>query len=420
MKLKVGLFQFDPSHLQPEKNFQVVKDAIKRAERKGVRLLVLPELWTCGLLETSEQAKQQALSSRPILNEVRSLCNKNHVFVAGTMPEKDGPVFNTLYITGPENFFQKYRKIHLFPLLNEEKIFAPGEQARDIWISINGQEVGLGCLICFDLRFSELARYLAFKGVDIIICSAMWPKARQEHFMAFLKTRAMENQCFLMAANACGTISGVQFAGCSSIIAPNGQILASCTSDPAMVIQDIEIERIQKTRASFFTARPPSKWAFHHEDKIMGIDELRIVSARRKRAGQKMVFTNGCFDILHAGHISYLRKARLLGDYLIVGLNSDLSVRAIKGKHRPINPEGHRAALLSGLSFVDYVVIFQEETPEKLIERLLPDILVKGADWDIDKIVGADFVRSMGGRVERVEFEVNTSTTSIIKKIKND
>ncbi|MCS6997795.1 MAG: D-glycero-beta-D-manno-heptose 1-phosphate adenylyltransferase [Aquificaceae bacterium] len=135
------------------------------------------------------------------------------------------------------------------------------------------------------------------------------------------------------------------------------------------------------------------------------------------RENSKIVFTNGCFDLLHAGHAHYLKKAKELGDLLVVGLNSDESVRRIKGRRRPILPQSLRAYLLDSLKPVDYVVIFEEDTPEKLIKAVRPHVLVKGADWEVEKIVGADFVLSYGGEVRRVEFEFDLSTSKIIDRI---
>ncbi len=140
-----------------------------------------------------------------------------------------------------------------------------------------------------------------------------------------------------------------------------------------------------------------------------------LKTARKKR--KKVVFTNGCFDIIHAGHVRYLKKARSLGDMLVVGLNSDSSVKAIKGESRPIVPQNERAEVLSALSSVDRVVIFNETTPEKLIKAIRPDILAKGADWAAKDIVGADIVRENGGKVSRITLVKGRSTTNIIKKI---
>ncbi|WP_340690015.1 D-glycero-beta-D-manno-heptose 1-phosphate adenylyltransferase [Hydrogenobacter thermophilus] len=152
---------------------------------------------------------------------------------------------------------------------------------------------------------------------------------------------------------------------------------------------------------------------------IIELEELLKVLKEEREKGKKVVFTNGCFDILHAGHAHYLKKARELGDILVVGLNSDASVRRIKGEKRPIIPQEMRAYLLDSLKGVDYVVIFEEDTPERLIELIKPDVLVKGSDWDLKDIVGADMVLSYGGKVERISFEFNISTSAIIERIIN-
>jgi rfaE bifunctional protein nucleotidyltransferase chain/domain len=145
--------------------------------------------------------------------------------------------------------------------------------------------------------------------------------------------------------------------------------------------------------------------------------EIKKICLRLKGEGKKIVFTNGCFDILHAGHIDYLTKAKALGDILIVGVNSDKSVREIKGGNRPIVPEQERALIISNLKPVDYVTLFDEPTPKELIEFLIPDILVKGADWDMDKIVGKDIVEANGGKVLTIIFVNDQSTSKIIQTI---
>ena len=131
---------------------------------------------------------------------------------------------------------------------------------------------------------------------------------------------------------------------------------------------------------------------------------------------QNVVFTNGCFDIIHAGHIDYLSKARNLGDVLVVGLNSDESVRRLKGPQRPINDVDARSKVLASLFFVDYVIVFEEDTPLNLIKSVRPDILVKGGDYTRDMVVGADFVESYGGKVVILPFLKGYSTTSILNK----
>lgn len=143
------------------------------------------------------------------------------------------------------------------------------------------------------------------------------------------------------------------------------------------------------------------------------ISILRIA----RRQGKQIVFTNGCFDLLHIGHIRYLQKARSLGDLLVVGVNGDGSVRRQKGSNRPIVPEMERAEVLASLACVNYVVLFGEETPLRLIETLGPDILVKGEDWAPDEIVGRDTVKKNGGRVARIRLVPGASTTQIVRRI---
>lgn len=151
--------------------------------------------------------------------------------------------------------------------------------------------------------------------------------------------------------------------------------------------------------------------------KIINPAKLANILRRLKAAGKKIVFTNGCFDILHVGHVTYLEKARSLGDVLVVGLNSDCSVKEIKGNDRPINSQKDRAKVLAGLSSVDYITIFDEPTPEELIKELEPGLLVKGGDWGMNDIIGGSFVRSIGGKVVTVPFVNGYSTTSVIKKM---
>lgn len=134
------------------------------------------------------------------------------------------------------------------------------------------------------------------------------------------------------------------------------------------------------------------------------------------RKGKKVVFTNGCFDLLHVGHIRYLQEAKQQGDLLVVAVNSDRSVKQLKGPTRPIQTENDRAEILAALGCVDCVLIFDEETPEKMIHEVRPDILVKGGDWKIDQIVGGEFVQSYGGQVLSLSFVNGKSTTSLIEK----
>ncbi len=152
--------------------------------------------------------------------------------------------------------------------------------------------------------------------------------------------------------------------------------------------------------------------------KIKTLPALKKILKTVRRRNKKIVFTNGCFDLLHRGHVEYLKKSRSLGDILVVALNSDSSVRRLKGKNRPVTPQDDRANILAGLEPVDFVIIFREDTPLNLIKALKPDILVKGADWDKNKIAGKEIVESYGGRVEAVPYLRGYSTTSLLNKLK--
>ncbi|HQR34126.1 MAG TPA: D-glycero-beta-D-manno-heptose 1-phosphate adenylyltransferase [Blastocatellia bacterium] len=151
--------------------------------------------------------------------------------------------------------------------------------------------------------------------------------------------------------------------------------------------------------------------------KILSLNQLRIERELLRQAGKNVVFTNGCFDLLHPGHVRYLQQARALGDALIVALNSDRSVRELKGDKRPILTEAERSEVMAALACVDFVTVFDEPTPREIISALLPDILVKGGDWGIDSIIGREEVEAAGGKVMSLAFVDGCSTSDVIDRI---
>ena len=153
-------------------------------------------------------------------------------------------------------------------------------------------------------------------------------------------------------------------------------------------------------------------------NKLKTLPEL-IKALKKSRGKKDIIFTNGCFDILHVGHVAYLQRARSMGDILVVGLNSDSSVRKLKGKKRPVNSQKNRAKVLSALACVDLVVIFNSLTPLNLIKAIKPTVLVKGGDWNVKDIIGGDFVRSLGGCVKSLPYIKGFSTRKLIKKIRS-
>lgn len=155
----------------------------------------------------------------------------------------------------------------------------------------------------------------------------------------------------------------------------------------------------------------------HLLKNLFTVEQFSEIRNQLNNSGQKLVFTNGCFDLLHSGHIQLLEQAKQLGDKLIIGLNSDKSIRALKGSNRPILDQIERATILLALKAVDYTIIFYEDTPLKIIQSIRPDFLVKGADWKEGEIVGEDFVSSYGGSVIRISLKEGYSTTGIIERI---
>ena len=152
--------------------------------------------------------------------------------------------------------------------------------------------------------------------------------------------------------------------------------------------------------------------------KVKSLDELKSITVQARRNGKTVVFTNGCFDLLHRGHVHVLRKAKALGDILVVAINSDGSVKAIKGPNRPVLPESDRAELVAAMEMVDYVALFDEPDPYKMIAAIRPNVLVKGGDWGPEEIVGADIVKQDGGKVAVIPYLKGFSTTAIIERIR--
>jgi len=397
--LKISLVQMEVKH-SLEDNLQKIKDFIKIA--KG-DLVFFPELALTGYKFPFDLFSQENINKA--LLEIQKLTKnyKKYVLLGAPHYEKN-KIYNAVYSISPQSIEVLAEKFLLFPEM--DKIFSSGKKRK--FLEINGFKIGI--IICFELRSPEVARTLIKEGMDLLAVFAQWPKLRIKHWEALLKARAIENQIFVAGVNAISQIKNFIIAGNSLSFSPCGEALNKKSEKEEI----IEISLPLKLKKLSYPMKTPYL-KFPH--KIKSLDELKSIIQKRKEKGQIMVFTNGCFDILHAGHIYYLNSARALGDFLVVGLNSDKSVKKIKGFPRPINSQEERAYALAGLECVDYIVLFDEETPERLIKTLKPDVLVKGADWEEDKIVGADFVKSYGGKVERISFKFNTSTTKIIEKI---
>ncbi|HSR37180.1 MAG TPA: D-glycero-beta-D-manno-heptose 1-phosphate adenylyltransferase [Desulfurivibrionaceae bacterium] len=414
---QAGYIQFPILLGNIEANVAAVRDGLKRLNPVGPGILVLPELWATGF--AYDRLPALALETPRLLRELQAEAQRYTIHLAGSLPEAvltevGTTLYNTLYIVGPDGLCGQYRKQQLFAPMAEDAHFTPGDDPQPIATSLGL----IGPLVCFDLRFPELAQHHAAQGAGLLVVSAEWPAARLAHWRALLAARAIENQCFVVACNTCGTIGQTGFAGHSMVIGPEGCVLAQAGGGPEAVLVELELGRIAEARQRFRTVGV-SPHRHHDADKVVELAPLAELVARYKAVGRRVVFTNGCFDILHQGHVTYLEAARQEGDLLIVGLNSDRSVRALgKGDDRPVNREESRARVLAALGCVDFVVIFDEETPQRLITSLMPNVLVKGGDWPVDTIVGAPEVLANGGRVLSIPLVENFSTTSLIGKIR--
>jgi rfaE bifunctional protein nucleotidyltransferase chain/domain len=408
---RAGFLQFDVKLGDSEANLAAVRQGLATLNPAGPALLVLPELWGAGFDYPNLAA--HAEQTPTLLAALQEEAARYNIHLAGSLPEAAaGLVYNTLYIVGPTGVAGMIRKQQLFAPMGEAGPFTAGDNPQPV-----ATELGLVAgQVCFDLRFPDLARSQAARGAQLLVVSGQWPATRREHWRVLLQARAIENQLFVIGCNRCGTTEDTEFGGHSLIVGPDGTILAEAGSTAAAQLVELDPALVSRSR-KLFTAAAASPYRFPDQEKIVSREELLEIRASYRKLGRQVVFTNGCFDILHRGHVTYLEAARRLGDCLVVGLNADASVRRLKGPSRPVNNEDARARVLAALSCVDFVVLFEEDTPQELINALLPEVLAKGGDWPVAKIVGASEVLAAGGRVLSIPLVADFSTTGLIEKI---
>lgn len=406
-----GFLQFDVKLGDTEANLAAVRQGLAALNPTGPALLVLPELWAAGF--DYPNLADHAARTPELLAALQQEAARYNLHLAGSLPEAaDGLVYNTLFIVGPSGVVGEIRKQQLFAPMAEDQHFTAGDNPQPV-----ATDLGLVAgQVCFDLRFPDLARSQASRGAQLLAVSGQWPAARREHWRILLQARAIENQLFVVGCNRCGVTDNTEFAGHSMIVAPDGTILAEGETGAEAKLVELDPARIARSR-KLFTAAALSPYRFPDQEKIVSLEELLELRSAYRQLGRKVVFTNGCFDILHRGHVTYLEAARRLGDCLVVGLNSDASVQRLKGPRRPMNDEDSRARVLAALGCVDFVVLFEEDTPRELITALLPEVLAKGGDWPVSKIIGAPEVLAAGGRVFSIPLVADFSTTGLIEKI---
>jgi len=384
----------------------------KLALPKGA-VIALPELWGRGL--DFDDLAGQGRETPALLVALQELAQQYGAILVGSLPEEvEGQIHNTLFAVAGSGIIGRYNKQQLFGPMGEPAYFAPGPHLQPM----SASHRYLAGLVCFDLRFPELVRQQVGWGAKLLLVSAQWPLARISHWRTLLQARAIENQLYVLACNRVGRQNDIDFGGHSMLVAPDGTILAEAGEDEEMKGSALEQGLLTEVRSRFNTIAPKA-YNCPDQEKFQDLPALTRIIKQQKELGRRVVFTNGCFDILHEGHVSYLEAARRQGDLLVIGLNNDASISSIKGSDRPMNKETSRARVLAALGCVDYVVLFGDDTPLQLITTLQPAVLVKGADWPIDQIVGAKEVLATGGEVKTIEFVGDFSTTGLIEKIRS-
>ena len=257
MNIIAAAIQFNVKQGDVDANLTYVREAIPRVAGEGANLVVLPEMWSSGF--AYKNLNELALRTKGIVDELLELSSRYKLVVVGSMPEPNGDkVFNTVYVVDNGVLAGVYRKIHLFSLLGEDRAFSGG----DSWLLADTSIGRVGVIICYDLRFPELSRRLAVEGAQVICVPAQWPKPRQEHWRTLLRARAIENQLFVVACNACGTIGKLDFFGMSMIIDPKGELLGEAGESEVEIVAPLDMQAMIEWRAQIpcFNDRKPESY----------------------------------------------------------------------------------------------------------------------------------------------------------------
>lgn len=257
MAINAATIQFNVKQGDVDANLAYVREALRRAAAQGANLAVLPEMWSSGF--AYRNLNELALRTAGIVDELLTLSRELKLVIVGSMPEPNGDkVFNTVHVADNGRLAGVYRKIHLFSLLGEDRAFSGG----DSWLLADTSLGKVGVIICYDLRFPELSRRLAVEGAQVICVPAQWPKPRQEHWRTLLRARAIENQLFVVACNACGTIGKLDFFGMSMIVDPKGELLAEAGESGGEIIVPLDMQAMEEWRAQIpcFNDRRPESY----------------------------------------------------------------------------------------------------------------------------------------------------------------
>jgi len=254
MNLQAAAIQFNVRQGDVDANLAHVRGALQRAAAQGANLAVLPEMWSTGF--AYKTLNELALRTAGIVEELLALSRELKLVIVGSMPEPGGDkVFNTVFLADNGTLAGVYRKIHLFSLLGEDRAFAGGDR----WLLADTSVGKVGVIICYDLRFPELSRRLAVEGAQVICIPAQWPKPREEHWRTLVRARAIENQLFVVACNACGLIGKLDFFGMSMIVDPKGEVLAEAGDEGGEILAPLDLQAMADWRAQIpcFNDRRP-------------------------------------------------------------------------------------------------------------------------------------------------------------------
>jgi predicted amidohydrolase len=339
-----------------ETNLQRVQAFLEAQPPVPGTLVVLPEIWATGF----DYPRTEELGQRTpeILAWMQETSKKGGFFLAGSLtnPTLEAPrPFNTLFLIGPEGMLGSVSKLHLFRFWQEDNHYAAGKTA-PLLASPYGV---IGGLVCYDLRFPEVARRQVFAGARLLIVSAQWPLSRLDHWQTLLRARAIENQCYIVACNGCGTTGAMEMAGHSMIIGPDGQILAQAGQDPTLITSPLDAAVVDRQRNRFFPAGERA-WTGQNKEKIVSLDRLQDELMRISRHGCRFSLVTGNFSRFEADQIEQLEQARSQADGLVVGVLHNGG--ALPGSES----QAQQARILAALGCVDFVVSYTKDEQTQL------------------------------------------------------
>lgn len=315
----LGFVQYRIRLGEPDRNLEQIARALESVDGLDRSLVVLPELWSSGF--AYDRFEAMAAETPAMLVELAALAGRHNCVFAGSLPERAGEeqgglFYNTLYVSGADGVLGCYRKQQVFYFGGEGRAFIPGIEPYPVTTPLGR----IGCLVCYDLRFPELARRQCQQGADLLICSAEWPQARIDHWRTMLRVRAVENQTFVVAGNGWGEVDGMNLGGCSAVIDPRGQVLAEAGDEPQAVVIPAKWRRRADYR-SHFSSFAVSSYPYRDASKILAsaascLDLLAV----RRRVGQRLV----CREVagpVGTAVLEALEEARRQGDFLLVAVS---------------------------------------------------------------------------------------------------